>query len=134
MPQLDKLLGKNPYLPYEVPDFSIAAGFCVNQFMARMQKLDQFKDKSDFMNSFIKAKEEHPDLVSDNEIIGYLILNVCLILQRSISHQSRRHIPPDLAKHNKNNNILLTILFYVDPRRRRHNRHPPESHYLPHTT
>jgi hypothetical protein len=53
--------------------------------MERMQKLDQYKDKNDFMNGFLKAKEEYPDLVSDNEIIGYLILNVCIAHLENIS-------------------------------------------------
>merc|ERR1712032_238899 len=76
IPQLDKLLGKNPYLPIKFPDFSIAAGFCVERFMERMQHMEQFKDKKDFMNGFLQAKQEYPDLVTDNEVIGYLIINI----------------------------------------------------------
>jgi cytochrome P450 len=41
-----------------------------------MQLLSQYKGKRDFMNFFLAAKEEHPELVSDNEIVGYLILNI----------------------------------------------------------
>ncbi|KAF2729301.1 cytochrome P450 [Polyplosphaeria fusca] len=76
IPMLDKLLGKNPYLPYKFADFSVPAGFCVQRFIERMQNLEQFKDKKDYMNGFLEAKKEFPDLVGDNEVIGYLILNI----------------------------------------------------------
>ena len=76
IPTLDKLLGKNPYRPYKFPDFSHAAGFCVQAFIERAQNIEQFKGKKDYMNDFLRAKEEYPDLVTDNEVIGYLILNI----------------------------------------------------------
>jgi hypothetical protein len=76
IPVLDKLLGKNPYSPYKFSDFSVPAGYCVQRFMERMQNFEQFKDKKDFMNLFLEAKKEYPDTVGDNEVIGYLILNV----------------------------------------------------------
>lgn len=44
--------------------------------MERMQNLDAFKDKKDFVNGFLAAKKENPSLVGDNEIIGYMILNI----------------------------------------------------------
>ena len=75
---LDKLLGKNPHLTkfYKFDDFAVAAGYAVERFMERMQNLSQFKDKKDFVNGFLAAKKEHPDLVGDNEVIGYMILNI----------------------------------------------------------
>lgn len=44
--------------------------------MERMQHMEQFKDKKDFMNGFLQAKQEYPDLVTDSEVIGYLIINI----------------------------------------------------------
>jgi len=44
--------------------------------MERVQNPVEYKEKKDFMNGFLAAKEEYPDLVSDNEIIGYMMLNV----------------------------------------------------------
>lgn len=44
--------------------------------MERMQNLDAFKDKKDFVNGFLAAKQEYPNLVGDNEVIGYMILNI----------------------------------------------------------
>ncbi|KAF2186547.1 cytochrome P450 [Zopfia rhizophila CBS 207.26] len=82
IPVLDRLLEKNPYLPYKFPDFAIAAGFCIQQFMARVQNLEQYKEK-DFMNGFLAAKKEYPELVDDNTVIGYLIINI-----RFLTHHS----------------------------------------------
>lgn len=80
IPSLDKLLGKNPHLTrfYKFDDFAVAAGYAVERFMERMANLSQFKDKKDFVNGFLAAKKEYPNLVSDNEVIGYMILNVRL--------------------------------------------------------
>jgi hypothetical protein len=46
--------------------------------MERMQNLDQFKDKKDLVNGYLQAKKEHPNVVGDSEIIGYMILNVSI--------------------------------------------------------
>jgi cytochrome P450 len=61
---------------YKFDDFAVAAGYAVERFMERMQNLDAFKDKKDFVNGFLAAKKEHPNLVGDNEVIGYMILNI----------------------------------------------------------
>ncbi|KAJ4368605.1 hypothetical protein N0V86_009512 [Didymella sp. IMI 355093] len=78
IPSLDKLLGKNPHLTrfYKFDDFAVAAGYAVERFMERMANLAQYKDKKDFVNGFLAAKKEHPKLVTDNEVIGYMILNI----------------------------------------------------------
>jgi len=41
-----------------------------------MQNIGEFKDKKDFVNGYLAAKEARPDLVGDNEVIGYMILNI----------------------------------------------------------
>jgi len=79
MPALDKWLGKNPKWPrslYKFDDFSVAAGFSVERFMERMQKPELGNGKKDFLNGFLEAKKEFPDLVTDNEVIGYMIINI----------------------------------------------------------
>ncbi|KAK3215842.1 hypothetical protein GRF29_8g1230459 [Pseudopithomyces chartarum] len=76
MPALDKWLAKNPRLASKFPAFAVAAGFCVERFMERMQSLDQFEGKADFTNHFLRAKQEHPTVVTDNEVIAYMIINV----------------------------------------------------------
>jgi hypothetical protein len=81
IPSLDKLLGKNPYMAklYKFDDFSVAAGAAVERFMDRMQNLEQLKDKKDLVNGYLEAKREYPNIVGDNEIIGYMILNVSIV-------------------------------------------------------
>lgn len=76
IPTLDKWLAKNPRLASKFPAFAATAGFCVERFVERMQKLDQFKGKTDFMNQFLHAKDEFPSVVTDNEVIGYMIVNI----------------------------------------------------------
>jgi hypothetical protein len=76
IPKLDNLLAKNPYLPLKFPNFNTAAGFCIARFTERMQNLEEYKDKNDFMNGFLQAKQAHPNEVTDSEVIGYLIINV----------------------------------------------------------
>lgn len=76
MPALDKWLAKNPRLASKFPSFAVTASFCVERFIERMQSLDQYKGKTDFVNQFLAAKEEHPTVVTDNEVISYMIINV----------------------------------------------------------
>lgn len=44
--------------------------------MERMQEPEMGKGKNDFLSGFLEAKKEFPDLVTDNEVIGYMIINV----------------------------------------------------------
>ncbi|KAF2465305.1 cytochrome P450 [Lindgomyces ingoldianus] len=75
MPILDKFLGKNPYCPIKFADFAVPAGFCIQRFAERDQNREEHKE-NDFMNGFLEAKNQYPELVSDNEVIGYLMLNI----------------------------------------------------------
>jgi hypothetical protein len=43
--------------------------------MERMQDPKSGADMQDLLNDFLAAKEEFPNLVSDNEVIGYMIIN-----------------------------------------------------------
>lgn len=83
MPILDRLLGKNPWLagprsPIKFPSFGRAAGFCFEQLTERLSNYDVEKEggRQDFLREFLKAKEAQPDIISDNEVLGYLLLNV----------------------------------------------------------
>lgn len=83
IPRLDKLLGKNPWFawprsPIKFPSFGRAAGFCFEQLMERLSSSDLEKEggQQDFLCEFLKTKEEHPDIISNNEVLGYLLLNV----------------------------------------------------------
>ncbi|CAI6334871.1 unnamed protein product [Periconia digitata] len=75
IPVLDKWLAKNPRIPLKFPDFSVVAGFCVNQFQERMKTLDAAKDRKDYMSAFLKIQQEDPN-VTIPDVIGYLIINI----------------------------------------------------------
>lgn len=83
MPVLDKFLGKNPWFsgptsPIKFPSFGRAAGFCFEQLTERLSNYDPEKEggRQDFLREFLKAKEDNPDTISNNEVLGYLLLNV----------------------------------------------------------
>ncbi|KAH7092538.1 cytochrome P450 [Paraphoma chrysanthemicola] len=79
IPALDKWLGKNPKWPrsvYKFDDFSVAAGAAVERYIERMSNPELGKGKKDFLNGFLEAKQDHPDLVTDNEVLGYMIINI----------------------------------------------------------
>lgn len=85
MPALDRFLGKNPWLsgprsPVSFPSFGRAAGFCFEQLAERLSNHDAEKEvgRQDFLREFLRAKEENPDIITDNEVLGYLLLNVSL--------------------------------------------------------
>lgn len=51
-----------------------------------MANLKQYKDKKDFVNGFLAAKQEYPNLITDNEVIGYMLLNVRLPPSPLLTH------------------------------------------------
>jgi hypothetical protein len=57
--------------------------------MERMQDPEMGKGKNDFLNGFLEAKKEFPDLVTDNEVIGYMIVNVNIPDDPAISNVLR---------------------------------------------
>lgn len=94
MPILDRFLGKNPWFsgaksPIKFPSFGRAAGFCFEQLTERLSNDDLEKEggRQDFLREFLKAKEDNPDIISNNEVLGYLLLNV-----RHYIHPSRWQI------------------------------------------
>ncbi|KAK2602592.1 hypothetical protein N8I77_009110 [Diaporthe amygdali] len=83
MPILDKFMGKNPWFsttrsPIKFPNFGRAAGFCFEQLTERLSNYDVEKEggRQDFLREFLKIKEENPDIISNNEVLGYLLLNI----------------------------------------------------------
>ncbi|KAL1867101.1 hypothetical protein Daus18300_006500 [Diaporthe australafricana] len=110
IPMLDNLLGKNPWFasprsPIKFPSFGRAAGFCFEQLMERLSNYDLEKEggSQDFLREFLKAKEEHPDIISNNEVLGYLLLNILAgadttaIVQKGLIYHLLRN-PVALAK------------------------------------
>lgn len=75
MPQLDKLLDKNPVYRIGPPSFAAAGQYCAVRMFSRLQAEKQTASDTDFLNRFLALKEEYPD-IGDNEVIGYLLINV----------------------------------------------------------
>jgi hypothetical protein len=65
--------------------------------------MEEFKDKKDFMNGFLQAKRDYPSEVTDNAVIGYLIINVSwgfLDFTSSLPFSPHLHLHPDLQVNN----------------------------------
>ncbi|KAF2638795.1 cytochrome P450 [Massarina eburnea CBS 473.64] len=75
IPTFDKLLAKNRYFPFKFPDFSGAAGFCVERFSERMQNFEAMKGNKDFLSGFLQVQQEYPS-VTVHDVIGWLIINI----------------------------------------------------------
>lgn len=75
MPWLDRVLGKNPYCPIKFATFEHAALYSYEQFERRVSGEDS-KSRNDFLDNFLEAKEQHPDIVGNNEVVNYLMMNV----------------------------------------------------------
>lgn len=75
MPWLDRVLGKNPYCPIKFATFENAAVYSFQKVMERVSGQD-LKSRGDFLDNFLEAKEQYPDIVGDNEVVSYLMMNV----------------------------------------------------------
>ncbi|KAF4414768.1 Pisatin demethylase, partial [Fusarium austroafricanum] len=78
IPFLDSLLAKNPVVRIGPPPLSNAIQFTVTRLQERFEKrkTDKNRGKADFMDHFINAMEEHPDIVDTQRVLVYLIGNV----------------------------------------------------------
>jgi hypothetical protein len=72
----DRLLGKNPYCPIKFATFENAAIYSFQRVMERVAS-QKPKERKGFLDNFLEAKEQYPDIVGDNEVISYLMMNVC---------------------------------------------------------
>ncbi|CAG8954438.1 hypothetical protein HYFRA_00006065 [Hymenoscyphus fraxineus] len=103
MPVLDKWLGKNPWSPIKFRTFNNVAGYCVERLIDRVSTSNDSKPPHDFLNSFIEAKAANPETITDNEVVGYLLLNMLAgadttaISQKAIVYQVLKN-PSVLAK------------------------------------
>lgn len=75
MSWLDRWLGKNPWCPISFATFSNVAMYCFQRIMERVSSPNE-KSTDDFLDNFIAAKSENPDVVTDNEVVSYLMMNV----------------------------------------------------------
>lgn len=78
MPWLDQLLDKNPVKRIGPPSFNVAAGFCANQAINRISGADKHdpEKQKDFLDYFVKLKDENPGVIDVNQIISFLLINI----------------------------------------------------------
>ncbi|KAM0543294.1 hypothetical protein ACHAPJ_012378 [Fusarium lateritium] len=102
MPWLDRLLGKNVYCPIKFATFEHAAAYSYQRVIERAAK-QEVRPRKDFLDNFLEAKQLFPDIVTDNEVVSYLMMNVLAgadttaIVQKSITYNILKH-PDVLAK------------------------------------
>lgn len=76
VPQLDKLLAKNPIRPIGPSTFAVAAEFSAQQCMARQQGTDgKDKEQRDMLDGFIELKNKNPDM-NDMGVVELLLINM----------------------------------------------------------
>lgn len=117
MPILDHLLDKNPIYKLGPPSFGTITNISIQHLVDRLQGSDaEYHDSGmpDFLDKFIEAKENHPDVVDDTLIISWLMvimiagadttaitLNAALyysLKQPSVWQRLRSEIPPHDSK------------------------------------
>lgn len=75
VPWVDRWLGKNEWCPIKFETFEGAAFYSYQRVMERIAAQDH-KPRGDFLDNFLEAKKTHPEIVSDNEVVSYLLMNV----------------------------------------------------------
>ncbi|KAI1839352.1 hypothetical protein JX266_014437, partial [Neoarthrinium moseri] len=75
MPWLDVWLGKNARCPIKFPTFARTAEYCAQRVAERQASSDK-GPPIDFLDHYIEAKGLNPETVTENEIIGYLMINI----------------------------------------------------------
>lgn len=76
MPPLDKWLAKNPYKRIGGPSIDWAGKYAAMRLFPRMTAGKATGQKPDFLDHFIKLKDDFPDTVDDNVIVGYMLINL----------------------------------------------------------
>lgn len=105
MPWLDRLLKKNPVFARLNSSTGPVAAFALDKLRARLvaeeqQKFDQktgSRSALDFVDKFLRAKELHPEVVDDGQVLSYVITNLfagsdtTAISLRAILYYTLRH-------------------------------------------
>lgn len=77
-PVLDKFLDKNPVYRVGPPTFTDVANLAVKLLTARATGQDghDAENNTDFMDLYIEAKVQHPDVVDDVMMVSYILVNL----------------------------------------------------------
>lgn len=78
MPWLDYWLDKNPLVRLGPPNLVNVTRVALEALFSRIQGQDPNFDpqKPDFMHYFMESKKTHPELVDDNTVMGYTMVNL----------------------------------------------------------
>ena len=79
IPILDYFFDKNPVYRIGPPSFGTVTNISIQRLVERLQNKDtDYHDpsKPDFLDKFIEAKQTHPDVVNDMQIVSYLMINM----------------------------------------------------------
>ncbi|KLU83910.1 pisatin demethylase [Magnaporthiopsis poae ATCC 64411] len=78
LPYLDRWIDKNPFFPIGGATRLLLP--TLRRFHDRMRSLDNHKSTTtttdDFLDRFVQAKAEHPEVVDDRQIVSYLTINM----------------------------------------------------------
>lgn len=78
MPILDYLLDKNPLFHIGPPSLQPLINILINRVAERYQGVDQTRhdiEEPDYLDKFMEARRNHPDIVDDAMVISYLAIN-----------------------------------------------------------
>lgn len=97
-PKLDSLLDKNPVVRIGPPSFTNLTNLALGHLVARYTGKDGHDaTKPDFMDRYIEAKQNNPEVVDDPRILSYLLVNIAAgadttaLSIRSIFYLSLKH-------------------------------------------
>jgi hypothetical protein len=86
--KLDYLLDKNPIYRIGPPSFTSVSNICLRLLMDRVTgKDDHDTSRPDFMDRYIEAKQQHPEIVDDMRLVSYILVNLAAGADVS-------HLPP----------------------------------------
>lgn len=97
-PKLDRLLEKNPIIRIGPPTFGAIADLGRSHLMARINGEDGHDAaKPDFLDFYLEAQRQHPDVVDVYRILSYMLVNLAAgtdtaaISLRSVLYLSLKH-------------------------------------------
>jgi cytochrome P450 len=97
-PKLDKFLDKNPVVRIGPPAFGSITNLGLGHLMARMKGEDKHDPaKPDFMDRYLEAQQQHPDVVDVYRILSYMLVNLAAgsdttaVSLRSVFYLSLKH-------------------------------------------
>lgn len=103
VPVLDKFLDKNPVVRIGPPTFGAITNLGLGHLMGRMKGVDNHDPaKPDFLDRYLEAQQQHPEVVDVYRILSYLLVNIAAgadttaVSLRSILYLSLKH--PDVYR------------------------------------